>query len=76
MTKAELIEKIAKDADIPKTTEKRHLIPLWMASRKGSKKGTARSPWWDLGPFETFIVKLGWAVIPRPVKRSRLRGKA
>ena len=76
MTKAELIEKIAKDADIPKATAKAAFDSALDGIKKGLKKGTARSLWWDLGPFEMFIVKLGWAVIPRPVKRSRLRGKA
>jgi nucleoid DNA-binding protein len=69
MTKAELIEKIAKDADIPKTTAKAAFDSALDGIKKGSRKGTARSPWLDLGPFEMFIGKPGWGAIPRPVKR-------
>ena len=74
MTKAELIEKIAKDADIPKATAKVAFDSALDGINNGLKKGIARSPWWDLGPSETFIEKPRWAVIPKQAKRSKSKG--
>jgi nucleoid DNA-binding protein len=76
MTKAELIEKIAKDADIPKTTAKVAFDSALDGIKKGLKKRNSKVTLVGFGTFETFIGKLGWAVIPRPVKRSRSREKA
>jgi nucleoid DNA-binding protein len=57
MTKAELVEKIAKDAVIPEPTAKIAFDSTLDGIKNGLKKRTARSLWWDSGRLRMSIQK-------------------
>ena len=75
MTKAELIEKIAKDAGIPKTTAKIAFDSVFAGIKQGVQKKGHKVTLVGFGTFKNVYRKLEWVEILRPVKISKLRAR-
>jgi DNA-binding protein HU-beta len=75
MTKAELIEKIAKDSGIPKTTAKIAFDSAIEGIKNGLKKRNSKVTLVGFGTFKTVYRKPVWAGIPRPARKSKSKGE-
>lgn len=73
MTKAELVEKMAKEAEISKVAAAAALDSFMDGVQKALKKKTERLPWSDSGLFQKSGVKLEKDVIRRQANRLKSR---
>lgn len=75
MTKAELIEKIAKDAGIPKTTAKAALSSALDGIKAGLKKKNSKVTLVGFGTFKTTYRKTRMGRNPRTGDKIKIKGR-
>lgn len=75
MTKAELIEKIAKDADISKTTAKAAFDSALDGIRKGLKKRNSRVTLVGFGTFKNVYRKTRMGRNPQTGEQMKIKGR-
>jgi DNA-binding protein HU-beta len=75
MTKTELIEKIAKDAGIPKTTAKTALNSVLEGIKGGLKKRNSRVTLIGFGTFRTKYRKTRMGNNPRTGEKIKIKGR-
>ena len=75
MTKAELIEKIAKDADIPKATAKAAFDSALDGIKKGLKKRNSRVTLVGFGTFKNVYRKTRMGRNPQTGEQIKIKGR-
>ena len=75
MTKAELIEKIAKDADIPKATAKAAFDSALDGIKKGLKKRNSRVTLVGFGTFKNIYRKTRMGRNPQTGEQIKIKGR-
>ena len=75
MTKAELIEKIAKDADIPKTTAKIAFDSALDGIKAGLKKRNSKVTLVGFGTFKNVYRKTRMGRNPQTGEKIKIKGK-
>jgi len=76
MTKAELIEKVAKDAGIPKTTAKIALGSVLDGIKAGVKKKNSRVTLIGFGTFKNVYRKTRMGRNPATGEKIKIKGKS
>jgi len=75
MTKAELVEKMAKDADITKVAAGNALKSFLEGVSKGLKKRNSRVTLVGFGTFKTVYRKTRWGRNPQTGEKIKIKGK-
>jgi len=75
MAKAELIEKIAKDADIPKATAKIAFDAALDSIKKGLKKRNSKVTLVGFGTFKTVYRKTRMGLNPQTGEKIKIKGR-
>jgi len=75
MKKADLIEKMAKDAGIPKATATKALASFLDGMSKGLKKRNSRVTLVGFGTFKTVYRKTRWGRNPQTGEKIKIKGK-
>jgi DNA-binding protein HU-beta len=75
MTKAELIEKVAKDAGIPKSTAKIAFESSLEAIKSGLKKKNSRVTLVGFGTFKKVYRKTRMGFNPRTGEKIKIKGR-
>ena len=75
MTKAELIEKIAKDADIPKSTAKIAFDSALDGIKKGLKTRNSKVTLVGFGTFKTVYRKTRMGRNPQTGEKIKIKGR-
>ena len=76
MTKAEIIEKIAKDADIPKSTAKIAFESSIDGIKKGLKKRNSKVTLVGFGTFKNVYRKTRMGRNPRTGEKIKIKGRS
>ncbi|MBW2366358.1 MAG: HU family DNA-binding protein [Deltaproteobacteria bacterium] len=76
MTKAELIEKVAKDAGIPKTTAKIALNSVLDGIKSGVKKKNSKVTLVGFGTFKNVYRKTRMGRNPQTGEKIKIKGKS
>ena len=76
MTKAELIEKIAKDADIPKSTAKVAFESALDGIKKGIKKRNSKVTLVGFGTFKNVYRKARMGRNPQTGEKMKIKGRS
>jgi len=76
MTKAELIEKVAKDAGIPKTTAKAALTSVLDGIKAGVKKRNSKVTLVGFGTFKNVYRKTRMGRNPQTGEKMKIKGKS
>jgi DNA-binding protein HU-beta len=76
MTKAELIEKIAKDADIPKATAKVAFESALDGIKKGIKKRNSKVTVVGFGTFKNVYRKTRMGRNPQTGEKMKIKGRS
>jgi len=75
MTKAELIEKIAKDADITKVAARKAVDSFLDGVAKGLKKRNSKVTLVGFGTFKKVYRKTRWGRNPQTGDKIKIKGK-
>ena len=75
MTKAELIEKMAKDADISKVAAGKALGSFLAGVKSGLKKRNSKVTLIGFGTFKTVYRKTRWGRNPQTGEKIKIKGR-
>jgi DNA-binding protein HU-beta len=75
MTKAELIEKVAKDAGITKVSAKAAFDSVFDSIKKGLKKRNSKVTLVGFGTFKNVYRKTRWGRNPQTGEKIKIKGR-